>query len=145
MYFAMIIGRDEGLLIVAYLLMMLLGAGNADPMTHSPVIHSPHLLRPKSEGGASSSFTPVSSGGLGSPAEGGPQHVGTPPRPMSTHTPGGMPPSAPGAGPPSQRQSASPASSLNNGNNSGALLVHHPHLHADEASKHTHQHLICGK
>ena len=67
-------------------------------MTHSPAMHSPHLMRPpKTESVGSSSFTPVSSGnqqqpppggGGGVVQDGGAPLVPTPPRPVSSHTPG---------------------------------------------------------
>ena len=58
-------------------------------VTHSPAMHSPHIMHAKAEN--SSSFTPVTSGTMATNA--GPMgvppqsHVPTPPRPMSTHTP----------------------------------------------------------
>ncbi|KAL5021707.1 hypothetical protein ScPMuIL_000862 [Solemya velum] len=63
-------------------------------MTHSPVMHSPHVIhanKPKIES-SGRGFTPVTSANaLGSqhaPPSSQTHHVTTPPRPMSTHTPG---------------------------------------------------------
>lgn len=62
----------------------------AAAMAHSPALHSPHIMRPKHEA-AGAGFAPVAASSP--PDSHAPSHVATPPRPVSTHTPG-MPPSA---------------------------------------------------
>ena len=95
-------------------------------MTHSPAMHSPHLqLRTKTEAAANpSSFTPVSASSQ-PPPEGSRGHVPTPPRPMSTHTPG-MQSQGPGGGaqPPTNN---SPLSNSSGSTSLPPLCLRHPH------------------
>ena len=95
-------------------------------MTHSPALHSPHLMVAHkdghpSPGGAGSSFTPVTS-----------MHhhhnttvdIETPPRPLSTHTPG------------MQSHPQASSSPLSNHGNTQGIAPSYPSLHWHKV--HTH-------
>ena len=70
----------------------------AGGMVHSPVMHSPVIIKKTENTG----FTPVTSGIIVNPQTAAPPHVPTPPRPMSNQTPAMPqgPPTPQGSNPP---------------------------------------------
>lgn len=69
-------------------------------LNHSPVMHSPHIIhanKPKVDANQARGFTPVTSTANMSQhaSQHTRAHVPTPPRPMSTHTPGMQPAGTP--------------------------------------------------